>query len=154
MISVHWTLIHKLRCIKTLGGWEVRKKLHMCCVAWENLLACGSKSRRKGPGGAPGGVCGTGPVSHRSAGAPRARCLLCRCTFRAAIVPTPPMFIYYLGTPRMNIVIFQTSAVLLVDCDPYCACKIVNDPRIVSEGYFGDAADPIPLRSPGLSIDY
>lgn len=96
-------------------------------------------------------MCGTGPVSHRSAGAPCARCFLCGYTLRAVIVPTPPMFMYCFRTPRMNIVIIQTSAVLSVDCDPCCVCKIVSDPRIklLFEGYFGDAADLTALRSPG-----
>lgn len=38
---------------------------------------CGSGSRRRVPEERSSGVCGTVPVSHRSAGAPRARCRCC-----------------------------------------------------------------------------
>lgn len=70
-------------CINLLRQWSTKSGANTCAVlcsvvAWgkrRGLVCCGSDSRRKGPGGTlQAGWCGSVPVSHRSAGAPRARC--------------------------------------------------------------------------------
>lgn len=81
-------------------------------VRFPSVVWSGGDSRRKGPAGAIQAGCDSVPVSHRSAGAPRARCCLlphvsrCYCSD----LSTPPMFIYRPGTYSMAL--FWTLVIL------------------------------------------